>query len=238
VLGAPAVLPLLFMTPAVLRLSPVTHEAGNDVLGTGGALLLFATLAITPAVTITGRRWFAPLRRWYGILFAADVILDAVLAVNDPTFGRSPQQDLTGHTFLLAGLIMVLISVPLLATAWRPAMRGLGRWWKPVQKTGTYAIWVILAGHLMLLEGFGVSHRDAIGPDHAPFDFFHQRFYEYLACTIPLIVFRLPAVRRSQRARDLLTVPCLILFTAGYLFLVNELLYKGIAAFRLNPVND
>ena len=40
-------------------------------------MLLFATLAVTPLVTLTGRRWFVPLRRWYGIVFVFDVILDA-----------------------------------------------------------------------------------------------------------------------------------------------------------------
>jgi DMSO/TMAO reductase YedYZ heme-binding membrane subunit len=235
-LGLPALAPLVFMAPAVIRLDSATHAAGNDVLGTGGAMLLFATLAITPLITVTGHRWFAGLRQWYGIVFALDVILDLVIAASDPAFGYSITQDLTGHTFLLAGAVMVTISVPLLVTANRRSMRWLGRYWKTVQAAGTYAIWAVLAVHLALLEGFR--------PGQGGGGIRHQRLYEYAACSVPLIVLRLPPVRRwyarrrGSRAARIATAALIAVFASGYVFFLNELIYKGVAAYRLNPVND
>ena len=234
-LGLPALFPLAVMLPSVVRLSGVTHDAGNDVLGTGGAMLLFATLAITPLVYITGYRWFVPLRRWYGIIFALDVILDAIIAANDPAFGNSIQQDLTGHTFLLVGLAMVIISIPLLLTALnKRTMRWLGRYWKRIQLVGTYTIFGLLGLHLLLLDGFSPGHA----PDTLPFTILHQRIYEYLACAIPLIIFRLPIARRSETFRKWATPPCIFLFTVGFLLFANELLFKGMAAYTLHPISD
>jgi DMSO/TMAO reductase YedYZ heme-binding membrane subunit len=236
-LGLPALAPLVFMAPSVLRLDSATHAAGNDVLGTGGAMLLFATLAVTPLVTVTGHRWFAPLRQWYGIVFALDVILDLVIAANDPAFGYSVTQDLTGHTFLLAGAVMVTIAVPLLITANRRSMRWLGRYWKTVQAAGTYAIWAILAVHLALLEGLRPGPGGAEGIKH-------QRLYQYAACSLPLVILRLPPVRRwyarrrGSRTASLATGLLIAIFASGYVFFANELIYKGVAAYRLDPVND
>jgi DMSO/TMAO reductase YedYZ heme-binding membrane subunit len=234
-LGLPALAPIVFMLPAIVHLSGVTHDAGNDVLGTGGALLLFAALAITPLITITGHRWFAALRQWYGIVFALDIITDALLALNDPAFGSNISADLTGHTFLLAGTTMVICSLPLLGTAHRRAQRWFGKYWKRIQSVGTYTIWAIFGIHLALLEGFGYSQTDSMG-------IFHQRFYEYLACTIPLVVFRIGPVRRycqsDIRYKRFVIVSLMMLFALGYVFFINELIFKGVAAYRLNPIQD
>ncbi len=86
-----------------------------------------------------------------------------------------------------------------------------------------------------------------IGPDHAPYDVVHQRFYQFAACSGLLLTLRLPPVRRWIRDRQdagkgwlawLAITPLVLLFLLGYVFLVNELFYKGIAAFHLNPIQD
>lgn len=234
-LGLPALAPIVFMIPAIATFNSTTHAAGNDVLGTGGAILLFATLSITPLVTITGHRWFVKLRQWYGIMFALTVITDLILAINDPAFGGNIRADLTGHSFLAVGALMVCISIPLLLTANRRAMHWFGHYWREIQATGTYAIWLLLGVHLAILEGFGFSHRDPIG-------IIHQRFYQYLACSIPLFVFRLPAMKRLCRSdsqwRGIITMWLIGLFLLGYVFFISELIYKGVAAFKLQPIND
>src|ERR1039458_2609582 len=170
VLGAPALLPLLFMSRAAVTLNGNTaHGAGNDVLGTGGILLLFAMLSITPLRTLTRRQWFVPLRRWYGIVLAFTIFLDAAMASNDPAFNGPVGARLAGHTFLLLGFTMTMILIPLcIMGIWNQrTFRSLGKYWKPIQKFGTYTIWGLLAIHLMLLEGFGMAHRDAFGVDHS-----------------------------------------------------------------------
>ena len=240
-LGCPALLPAMFMAPAVFAYSTGTmHEAGNDVLGSGGALLLFAMLAVTPLVTLTGTRWFTPLRQWYGIMFAVTVIIDAVLAASDSSFAGGVAGRLAGHTFLATGFVMVLASVPLLATANRASMRGLGKYWRPVQRYGTYAIWGLLFIHLAFLEGPGYDPADPLGIEH-------QRLYQVAALSLPLLVLRLPPVarwvkgrRRAGRAWQawLVLSPLLLLFAAAVFFLVNEELRKGVAAFLLHPAAD
>lgn len=64
ILGAPAVLPLLFTMPALLTGDgPALGTGEADTLGTGSEILLITTLLISPMVTLTRQRWFVPLRR-------------------------------------------------------------------------------------------------------------------------------------------------------------------------------
>ena len=255
VLGLPALLPLIFMAPSVIQglvtgNGDVVHQTGNDVLGTGGALLLFAMLAITPARTMTRQQWFVPLRRWYGVVFAVDIFLDAAAASNDPAFaGPVAAGRLAGHSFALIGTTMTVILIPLfIQGVWNQrTMRQLGKYWKPLQRYGTYAVWGLLGVHLALLEGFGIAHADGVGPDHAPYDVLHQRLYQFAVVSIPLVALRLPLVRRWVRGRQdagkawqawLAITPLVLLFLLGYVFLMNEVFYKGLAAMHLNPIND
>jgi methionine sulfoxide reductase heme-binding subunit len=242
-LGAPALLPLIFMAPAIVTASTSTMNTSvADVLGTGGEALLLLTLLVTPMVTVTRQRWFVPLRRWYGILFAITVITDATVASLTTDFAGGVIGRLAGHTFLLVGFTMVLLSIPLLAIANSPAQRWLGRYWKPLQRI-TYVIWALLFVHLALLFGVGIGTGESGDGD----PIFHQRLFQLTACSIPLLTLRLPPVRRwvvrqQQAGRQLmvyiLLIPFALLFTLGFCFIVNEEIFKGVAAFSLHPSSD
>ncbi len=253
-LGAPGLAPLALMIPGTIQAlvtgnGAVPHGSGNDVLGSGGILLLFAMLAITPLRTLTGRQWLVPLRRWYGVVMAVTIFVDAAEASNDTAFNGPVGAKLAAHSFLLTGLLMTLLLVPLAVMGtWNTwSMKQLGTYWKPLQAYGTYAVWVLLGLHLLLLDGFGIERRDQAGPDSLLFGIFHQRFYEYLACSAALVTVRLPFVRRwvsAQRKAGtswrawLVLSPLVLLFLLGYAFLVHELLVKGAGAVTLNPVED
>jgi DMSO/TMAO reductase YedYZ heme-binding membrane subunit len=253
-LGFPALLPILFEMPGIVQAlatgnGNTPHQSGNDVFGTGGALVLFAMLAITPLRTLTRRQWFVPLRRWYGIVLAFNIFLDAIIASNDTAFNGPVAAKLAIHSFLLLGVTMTLLLVPLCVMGiWNKwSMRQLGTYWKPIQKYGTYAVWGLLCVHLLLLEGFGVSHRDGVGPDSPVYSILHQRVYDFLGCSALLLVLRIPPVRRWVRVKQnagktwqvwLTLAPLVLLFLLAYGFFVNELMYKGIAAAQLNPIND
>jgi len=67
------------------------------------------------------------------------------------------------------------------------------------------------------------------------------------ACSIPLIVLRLPPVKRwvarQQKAgREWLVylsvLPLAVLFVLGFSFMVNEEIFKGVDAFTLHPSNE
>jgi methionine sulfoxide reductase heme-binding subunit len=246
-LRLPALIPILFVSHAVFAAKgKVLDGAEADVLGTGAESLLFLTLLVTPVITLTRQRWFAPLRRWYGIMFALTALTDATTASITTNFAGGVAGRLAGHSFLLVGLIMVAVAIPLLATANNPAQRWLGRYWKPLQRM-TYAVWGLLFVHLALLEGFGFPDGPASGnpPDGDPV--LHQRLYQFCMCSVLLLTLRLPPVKRwiasqQKESRGWLVYCCVLplagLFVLGFAFLVNEEIFKGVGAFTLQVNSD
>jgi len=109
-------------------------------------------------------------------------------------------------------------------------------------------IWALLFVHLALLEGLGFQHGTN-GPSSAVDGnpIMHQRVYQLTACSIFLLVFRLPPVKRwvgeQQRiGRDwkawLAVLPLAMLFVAGICFMLNEQIAKGTGAFLLHAEDD
>jgi DMSO/TMAO reductase YedYZ heme-binding membrane subunit len=240
----PVFVPFILMTPAWVSLNrnnTLTIEEAA-VLGTAGEFCFFMALSITPLITLTGAQWIAPLRRWYGIWFAIIGIFDGTTAAITTEFAGGPIGRLTGHSFLIAGLLILLIALPLLATANTPAQRKLGKWWKRIQRM-TYVIWGFVLLHLFLLDGLR-----PFGGDQGDGDpIFHQRFYQAVAISIPLLVLRLPPVRRwiiEQRTEGrawlvwLTVAPLVVLYVVGYAFIINEEFFQGHLAFTLHPAED
>jgi DMSO/TMAO reductase YedYZ heme-binding membrane subunit len=247
-LRLPALVPVLFMSPTIVTLnSAVLDGVEADVLGTGSMLLLILTLLISPLVTLTRQRWFVPLRRWYGIMFALTAFADAAAAGITTSFAGGVFGRLAGHSFLLVGLTMVMLLVPLFLTANNAAQRWLGRYWKVLHRL-IYVIWALLFVHLALLEGLGFQHGTN-GPSSAVDGnpILHQRVYQLTACSIFLLFFRLPGVRRwvgeQQRTGRqwkvwLAVLPLAVLFMAGISFMLNEQIAKGTSAFLLHAEDD
>jgi methionine sulfoxide reductase heme-binding subunit len=247
-LRIPAFIPLVFMSPALITLnSDVFRTVEADVYGTGSMLLLMLTLLISPLSTITRQRWFVPLRRWYGVMFAVTAFTDATAASITTEFAGGVFGRLAGHSFLLVGFTMIVLLIPLFLTGNNLAQRWLGRYWKVLHKL-TYVIWGLLWLHLALLEGLGFQHGTN-GPSSAVDGnpIMHQRVYQLTACSIFLLVFRLPAVKRwvteQQRAgREwkvyLAVLPLAVLFVAGFAFMINEEVAKGTSAFLLHAQDD
>jgi methionine sulfoxide reductase heme-binding subunit len=247
-LRLPAFVPLLFMSPAVVTLhSDVMKGVEADVLGTGSMLLLMATLLITPISTLTRARWFVPLRRWYGVMMAVTAFTDATMASIPTEFAGGVFGRLAGHSFLLVGFLMIMLLIPLFLTGNNVAQRLLGRYWKPLHKL-TYVVWGLLFLHLALLEGLGFQHGTN-GPSNANDGnpVLHQRLYQLSACSVFLIVLRLPRVKRwiadQQKAgrewKVYLTVlPLAALFILAFSFMLNEEIAKGTGAFLLHAEDD
>jgi DMSO/TMAO reductase YedYZ heme-binding membrane subunit len=248
VLGAWGFLPLFFMLPSLLTMN--THTIGgsvDDTLGTGAEMNLFLCLMVTPAVTLTGQRWFVPLRRWYGIMFACCGIGDALGAAFFDDFAGNPFEKLVEHTFTLIGFAMVLLAIPLFITSNNWAQRKMGRYWKKLQML-TYVIWGLLFFHLATLEGFGFQRgRNGSGFPGDGDPIFHQRLYQYSACSVFLLTLRLPPVKRWIAARQkegrnalvyLSITPIFLLFVFGFTFIINELIFKGSHSFVENPSNE
>jgi DMSO/TMAO reductase YedYZ heme-binding membrane subunit len=240
-LRLPAFVPLIFISRGWISLNAkdVLTNTEADVLGTGGEICFFLALLVTPVITLTGQRWIAPLRRWYGIMFAVIGIADATTASITTDFAGGVFGRLAGHSFLVAGFLIILLALPLLATANTPAQRKLGKYWKRLQRM-TYVIWGMIILHLLLLDGF----KPFGGPQGDGDPVFHQRFYQAVAISIPLVILRLPPVKRwiaKQRAADrqrlvwLAVMPLAVLFVLGFAFILNEEIFTGLQAITLHP---
>ena len=210
-----------------------------DILGSGGEFCFLVAVSITPLITLTGARWFAPLRRWYGIFFALIGISDSTTAAITTNFSGGVFGRLAGHTFLLTGLMIILVATPLLLTANTPAQRRMGTWWKKLQKM-TYLIWGLIILHLALLDGF----RPFDGPQGDGDPVFHQRFYQILAISLPLVVLRLPPVKRwiteTRQAGEQWKVwvaiaPMAVLYLTAFAFILNEEIFTGMQVLTMHP---
>ena len=244
-LGIPGLAPLFFMTPALLTVNSNTFSVSvDDTLGTGAEICLFLCLLVSPMVTITGQHWFVPLRRWYGIMMACCAIGDATAASITDTFAGGVFGRLAGHAFTLMGFFMTMLVLPLLATGNPWAQRKLGKYWKRLHRL-IYVIWGLLAAHLMLLEGIGFqSGSDGSGFAGDGDPVFHQRFYQYSVCSLFLLLLRLPPVKRWISARQkegrnwlvyVTIAPIFALFLFGFIFVINEEIFKGMDSFTEHP---
>jgi DMSO/TMAO reductase YedYZ heme-binding membrane subunit len=240
-LRLPAFIPLIFTLRGWLslneKLSLTNTEA--DVLGTGGEYCFLLAVSITPLITLTGQRWFAPLRRWYGIMFAVIGIADSLTASITGKFSGGPIGRVAGHSFLLAGFFVILLALPVLATANTPMQRALGKYWKQVQRL-TYLIWAMIVIHLALLDGFTPFD----GPQGDGDPVFHQRLYQIVAISLPLVILRLSPVKRwitEQRAAGqqwkvwAAFLPLATLYLLAFAFLINEEIFTGIKIITMTP---
>jgi sulfoxide reductase heme-binding subunit YedZ len=244
IMGAPALLPIIFMSRAIITRNGSLIDGGEaDILGSGSEILLLCMLLITPMNTLTKQRWFFPLRRWYGLMFAATAFTDATnAAITTTEFAGGVFGRLSGHSFLLVGFVNTMLLVPLFLTGNHRAQRWLGRYWKPLHRL-VYIIWGLLVLHLMLLEGFGFqngTNGPGAGIDGTPI--FHQRLYQILACSLFPFVLRLPPVKRwvgekQKEGRGIVVfwavLPMILLFLIGFGYIVHEEIIKGIPMFML-----
>jgi sulfoxide reductase heme-binding subunit YedZ len=230
--------PFAFIAPEVAaaiagRPDAVGHLSASVALVMGnGAFIAFAVmLAVTPLATLTDWRWHVVLRRDYGIAMFVIALTDLIIAatVTGNTFPGGFLSRVTGHSFLAMGTLATLLCVPLVLTANRSAQRALGRYWKPLHRL-TYVVWGAILVHLLLLFGFR-------GPAiHA------------LEVTVPLVVLRLPPVRRwyvvgrrggtARPARAAVGVAAAALFVVGMAPFVHSFAVSGKQAFVERPLDD
>lgn len=244
ILRLPALLPLIFTLRGWLSLNDklVLTNTEADVLGTGGEYCFLVAVSITPLITLTGQRWFTPLRRWYGIMFAVIGLSDSITASITGAFAGGPIGRVAGHDFLLSGFFIILLAIPVLITANTPMQRALGRYWKKAQKV-TYLIWGMIVIHLALLDGF----RPFDGPQGDGDPVFHQRLYQILAISLPLVLLRLPPVKRwvaEQRAAGQMwkvwvtIMPLATLYLIAFAFVMNEEFFTGYKIITMTPPDN
>jgi DMSO/TMAO reductase YedYZ heme-binding membrane subunit len=172
-------------------------------------------------------------------MFALIGISDAATAAISTDFAGGVFGRLAGHTFLVTGLFIVLLALPVLITANTPAQRRLGKHWKSIQRV-TYALWALIVIHLLLLDDFtpfGASEGDGD-------PVFHQRFYQAVAISLPLVILRIPLVKRwviSKRASGqqwkvwLLVSVIAVPYVVGFIYIINEEIFTGMKCLTMHP---
>jgi DMSO/TMAO reductase YedYZ heme-binding membrane subunit len=175
-------------------------------------------------------------------MFVVIGLADSITASITGDFAGGPVGRIAGHTFLLAGLFIILLALPVVVTSNNRMQRILGRYWKRVQKV-TYLIWVMIIIHLALLDGFHTFNGQLGDGDPV----FHHRLYQILAISLPLVVLRLPPVRRwvaEQRAAGqqwkvwAAMMPLLALYLIAMAFVLNEEINTGYKIITMTPPSN
>lgn len=235
-LGIPALFPLVCIWPDIVTRNAHDMLIGaSDTLGTGAEITFLVTLLITPLILITGQRWIFPLRKWYGIMTGVIATVAGLISpIISIKFG--PMYAVMGNLSLATGYILVVLLLPLLLISNKFSQKKLGKYWTKIQRQLTYAVWVILAFHLFVLYG--------ISP-HIDGSVLHQRFYLFMLCSIALMFFRVPVVKKAithlRKARYntaiyIMSIPWIALFVVPFSFIINEEVFKGVATIASHSI--
>ena len=178
-------LPLAGLTGALISSPPadpyelIARETGENALR-----LLVLTLAISPLITLTKKRWLGVYRRTLGVLsftyavlhFAAYIVFEADF---DPTFLLT---DIPERRFIAVGIIAFALMLPLGVTSNNFSVRKLGRKWKRLHRLA-YPLLLLAPVHFLMLK----RGEDLTEP------------LVYLTIAITLLAFRVVVKRRANK---------------------------------------
>jgi hypothetical protein len=97
--------------------------------------------------------------------------------------------------------------------------------------------------HLALLDGL----RPFDGPQGDGDPVFHQRFYQIVAISLPLVILRLPPVKRwiaDKRAAGeqwkvwAAVAPMAVLYLTAFAFIINEEIFTGMQVITMHPPSN
>ncbi|MFN4155903.1 MAG: sulfite oxidase heme-binding subunit YedZ [Paracoccaceae bacterium] len=117
--------------------------------GEFAARFMIIAMLVTPLMYLTKgaswARWLKTNRRYFGVAaFSYAALHTYVYLVDKADIGRILTEAVRFD--IATGWVAMLIFIPLAATSMDPAVRALGRWWKPLQRL-TYAAAVLTLLH-------------------------------------------------------------------------------------------
>lgn len=169
--------PLLVMARPLAAHAPGLQVYGGDVLGLSATLCLLACLAVTPVSRLVRFRTAAYWRRWLGLAMFWTGAAGLVIAGTGGPRGQWMMR-LSGHAQEWTGTVVVVALVPLALTSNQWSQRVLGAYWKTWQRRLSWAVWLVVAAHLLMLGAWRVEAA-------------------FFLASGPLLAARVPAVRKD-----------------------------------------
>lgn len=172
----PAIPPLALIAP-LLRHEPLGGYAGT-ILGLDATLCLVGCVTVTPllsVVRVKATRYRMIYGVWMFVIGALGLLITLLL---DPMVHA-----VAGNSVQWTGTALILLLLPMTLTSNQVAQRLLGPEWKRWQRTLLWVVYILVLAHLAALRSWDVLAG-------------------FGAATIPVIILRIPKVRRSvQRWR-------------------------------------
>lgn len=163
-------------------------------MGKWGIRFLLISLAITPIYALTGWRFPIKLRKPTGLLAFAFLSIHVGIYL----LSKRPEQeldqvlDLSGELhFILYGIVAFVILAAMALTSVKPAMKFLGKFWKPLHRL------VYVAAPLMLLHSLMATKsgkRAGAGGKQSA-----EELQIYLVILVVLLLVRVPIIRDTLR---------------------------------------
>jgi sulfoxide reductase heme-binding subunit YedZ len=130
----------------------LVHPSGE----TAARLLILAMIATPLSLWLRGwrgPRWLVKNRRYIGVAAFGYAALHTLFYLLDKGSAAAALNDLD-RMLIWTGWVAFAIFIPLAATSMDSAVRGLGRWWKPVQRL-TYLAALFTLWHWAVLHNWG-----------------------------------------------------------------------------------
>ena len=163
-------------------------------VGLWGIRFLLLSLLITPLYAFTGWRFLPKFRKPLGLATFGFVSIHVYIHLTAKAGFEAYNivERLTEPYFIIFGAIAYVILLAMAITSFKPTMKMMGRFWKPLHRL-VYGAGVLIIAHVLIAATTG-KRAFAGGEAMLP------EYQFYLGVLIALLVVRIPMIKRGLQA--------------------------------------